>query len=141
MESSQTSAELKFAGRQIESLLEEFTNMKKISRRKGTKNRDTWRELWAMLGTIEQATEFVGKKMEEHTKGEKAALAEVETTGNALAAGTANIVGQIAGSSDAEQSAIKDISQELKVVVAELERHNNERRQKATASNDNLEQT
>ena len=51
-----------------------------------------------------------------------------------------NIVGQIAGSSDAEVKAINNISQELKVVVAELERHNNGRKQNATASNDNLEE-
>jgi len=153
MESSQTSAEtvgrrvaeeLKFAGGQIESMVLELTSMKKNNLREGTENRDTWRALGDQLEAIELATKDVAKQVEEHTRGEEAALAEVaavvQTAGTALAAGTANIVSQIAGSSDAEAKAINGISQDLKVVVTELERHNNERKKEATASNDNLEE-
>merc|ERR1712130_418214 len=153
MESSQTSAEdvgkrvadeLKFAGNQIELMVQELTNVKKSALREGTENHDTWRALGDQLKAIELATKDIAKQMEEHTRGEEAALAEVaavvQTTGNAIAAGTANIVSQIAGSSDAEAKAINGISQDVKVVATELERHNSERKKEATASNDNLEE-
>ena len=153
MESSQTSVEemgrrvseeLKFAGGQLQSAIEEFGNMNKIFLREGAEDRETWRGLGDQLGAIEQAAGSVAKKMEEQSKGGKAALAEVasvlQRTGDALAAGTANIVSQIARSSDAETKAINGIAQELKVVVTELENHNNERKEEATRSNDNLEE-
>ena len=153
MASSQTSAEdvgkglaveLKFVGGQIESMVQELKELKKSNLREGKENRDTWTTLGNQLEAIELATKDVAKQMEAHTRGEEAALAEVatvvKTTGNALAAGTANIVSQISGSSDAEAKAIKGISQEIKVVVTELERHNNDRKKEATASNDNLEE-
>ena len=152
MESSQSSAEstgrriaeeIKTAGRQLESVVVEFANLKKIFVREGAENRDTWRELGGQLGASERATESVGSQVEEQRRGGEAALAEVaeviRTTGDALAAGTAKIVSQISEASNTEAGVISGISQELQMVVSQMEKENNNRKKEAQISNDNLE--
>ena len=153
METSQASAEsigrkvgeqVKSVGGQLELVVAELSGMKKSFLREGEENRETWRGLGDHLGGIQRATELVATKMEEQTRGVEASLAQVssvlQTSGNALASETANVVAQISDSSDTEARAINTISKELEIVASELERHNNERKKEAQASRENIEE-
>ena len=92
---------------------------------------------------MERASETANAQLEDQTKSQEAALAQVtsvlQRTGEALTDEASSIVNQMTESSDAETHAIGGITDELHTIVTQLERHNDKRKREAQINVDNLE--